>query len=106
MDKIELKCNSCNAPLNLNIEKLSMYCPYCGSKLMFYVEDINKILLEKEKTKQAEIKMQKEKNRLDYMSENNRQATELLKSPMFLLLFAGIFAVAIIMLVLMTNIMK
>ena len=83
MDKIELKCNSCNAPLTLNIKKLSMYCPYCGSKLMFYADDINKILLEREKTRQAEIEMLKEKNRLDYMSKKEQVNLEVAKSPFF-----------------------
>lgn len=96
MEKVELKCNACNAPLDLDLNKLSMYCPYCGNKLMFYADDINKLLLEREKTKQAEYSYQKIKSEYDYKTAKETNEMQFIKSPAFFILIAGVIILDII----------
>lgn len=60
MKLIQLKCENCGADLNLNMDKMIAYCPYCGNKLLFDMDAINNILVEKEKTKQIEINSKKD----------------------------------------------
>lgn len=55
MNLIKLNCNSCNAPLELDLDNMQAYCPYCGNKLMFDVDQIGLIYAEREKTKRVEI---------------------------------------------------
>lgn len=56
MKLIPLSCQSCGAQLNLNLQKLIAYCPYCGCKLLIDIEQLGTILSEKEKTQRVAIK--------------------------------------------------
>lgn len=53
---VHLKCQNCGADLNIDMNNFIAYCPYCGQKLLFDVDQIGNILFEKEKTKQQEMK--------------------------------------------------
>ncbi len=53
MRLIEMKCQNCAAPLEIDLDNLQVYCQYCGEKLMIDVENLGDILYEKEKTKQV-----------------------------------------------------
>ena len=53
MKLIKLKCSNCNAPLEVDIDNLVAYCPYCGQKLLFDLEQMERVLAEKEQTKRA-----------------------------------------------------
>lgn len=53
---IHLTCQHCGAALEIDSDNLIAYCPHCGQKLLFDVDQIGSILLEKEKTKQQEMK--------------------------------------------------
>ena len=53
MKFIKMKCNNCNAPLNVDLDNLQAYCPYCGQKLMMDFNQLAWVLAEKEKTKRA-----------------------------------------------------
>ena len=50
---VELTCNSCGAALNVDIDGLQAYCPYCGKKLLFDLDQMELILAEKERTKRS-----------------------------------------------------
>ena len=53
---VRLKCQNCGSSLDLDMDHLIAYCPHCGQKLLFDVDQIGNIIIEKEKTKQQEIK--------------------------------------------------
>lgn len=53
MKLLKLNCNNCNAQLEVDIENLQAYCPYCGQKLLFDLEQMERVLVEKEQTKRA-----------------------------------------------------
>ena len=69
MDLVQLKCLDCGAQLNLDLENIQAFCPYCGAKLMIDSVTLAKLLSEREKTKQVEIKEQEITKR---MQDNNR----------------------------------
>ena len=66
-----MKCPNCNAGLEIDIEHLQAYCPYCGTKLSFDFDKLNEIMLEKEKTKQIKIVQDSEvsKEKIGQLSE-------------------------------------
>ena len=62
---VELTCNSCGAALNVDIDGLQAYCPYCGKKHLFDLDQMELILAEKERTKRSveETKRAQEKTK-------------------------------------------
>ena len=56
MKLVEMKCNNCNASLNIDLDNLQAFCPFCGQKLMIDFDQLASLLKEKEKTKQEAIK--------------------------------------------------
>ena len=55
MNIIKMQCNSCGAGLDVDLDNLSAYCPHCGQKLLFDVDQMGVLLAAKEKTKQIEL---------------------------------------------------
>ena len=53
MQLIKMKCNNCDAQLDVDLDNLQAYCPYCGQKLMMDFDQLAWVLAEKEKTKRA-----------------------------------------------------
>ena len=53
MQLIKMKCNNCNAQLEVDLDNLQFYCPYCKQKLMMDFEMLAWVLAEKEKTKRV-----------------------------------------------------
>ncbi len=53
MQLIKLRCNNCSAQLDIDLDNLQIYCPYCGQKLMIGFDQLGKVLAEKEKTKRT-----------------------------------------------------
>ena len=49
MKLLKLKCDSCCAELDIDVDKLQAYCPYCGAKLLLDLERIEEVLKEREK---------------------------------------------------------
>lgn len=63
MKKQELNCPNCSGSLELDIDHLISFCPYCGAKLLFDAELVKTILLERERTKQEQEKTEQERMR-------------------------------------------
>ena len=57
---INLTCTSCGASLEFNLDLLQAYCPFCGKKLMIDIDQLNSILIEKEKTKRQKMEYEHE----------------------------------------------
>ena len=55
MKIISITCPSCNGKLDFDLDDTKIYCPYCGQKLMIDYEEMDKIYIEKEKTKRVQI---------------------------------------------------
>ena len=53
MKFIELTCRNCGATLEVDVDRLQAYCPYCGKKLLFDLDQMETVLSEKERTKRA-----------------------------------------------------
>ena len=53
MRLIKMRCQNCDGMLDINLDNLQVYCPYCGQKLMMDFEQLGQVLAEKEKTKRA-----------------------------------------------------
>lgn len=79
MKLIQLNCHNCNGNLDIDVDNLIAYCPYCGQKLLFDTELLNLVLAEKEKTKRAQeiTKREQEKTkRLELEQKYNKQETK------------------------------
>lgn len=53
MKFLKMKCNNCNAPLDVDLDRLQAYCPYCGQKLMMDFDQVALVLAEKERTRRT-----------------------------------------------------
>ncbi len=73
MKLIKLNCQNCNGMLEVDIDNLIAYCPYCGQKLLFGVEQMNAILKEKEKTKRAQEITKKEQEKTKRSEEATKR---------------------------------
>lgn len=100
MRLVSLKCQNCNAQLELDIDNLQAYCPYCKAKLMLDFDQLGDILAEKEKTMRASIHEEESTKRMKIKYEHETQKNErenkslmhyLLGSAIvFLLIFGGL----------------
>ena len=57
---VSLTCNHCGANLDIDLNNLMVYCPFCGQKLMIDAGQMIDILKEKEKTKQKGLKYERD----------------------------------------------
>lgn len=58
-----LQCENCGSSLELNLDHLMAFCPYCGNKLLIDVSQLGSIVAAKEKTKREEQKTERERER-------------------------------------------
>ena len=63
MNFIKMTCNNCNAQLQIDLDHLQAFCPYCGQKLMMNFDQLGRVLSEKEKTKRTVTREQEQTNR-------------------------------------------
>lgn len=62
----KMNCPACGAGLELDIDNLISFCPYCGGKLLVDPVAFKDVLVEKERTKRIEMKYsQEDKRRAD-----------------------------------------
>lgn len=60
----KMNCNSCGAPLDIDLDRLQAFCPYCGEKLLLELDQLDKIIKETETTKRVKLKEEQETQRL------------------------------------------
>lgn len=63
MQFIDCTCKKCGASLELDIDDIKMFCPYCGNKLMLDIssEDLVEIIKDKGVTKRKELDIEEKK---------------------------------------------
>lgn len=62
-----MKCENCGATLDLDLDNLLAYCPYCGNKLLIDVSQLGQILTEREKTKREEQRTKQAQERTEQL---------------------------------------
>ena len=78
MRLVESTCRNCGAQLDIDLDHLQAYCPFCGNKLLMDFEKYDKVLTEKEKTKRTvehESQLTK-RTQIAYEHESMQQAQE------------------------------
>ena len=56
MEILKTQCPNCGASLEMDYDKLMVYCPYCRTKLPINVNDnIENIMAEREKSKRLQM---------------------------------------------------
>lgn len=72
-------CPQCGASLEMNMEKLMAYCPYCRAKFLLdvdadnYISETEATKREEEATKREEINLEKERQKQEYELKKNKQ---------------------------------
>lgn len=92
MKLIRLKCQNCNANLEMDYDRLLAYCPYCGEKLLIDDNNLGEYLSQRELTKRDQIRreyIEKEKIR----DNANKRLTAIGTIIMFLVFIGVICAV-------------
>lgn len=77
MKLFQLTCKNCGAQLNIDLDNLQAYCPFCGQKLMFKFKQMGKVFIEREKTRRAtELKDKshsQERYRMDFETKERQK---------------------------------
>jgi len=72
MKFIKLSCK-CGAQLEVDIDNMQAYCPYCGRKLLFDIDQMEVVLAEKEKTKRAQEKTKRAQMEYEYKDKKDQR---------------------------------
>ncbi len=73
MKLIKFDCNNCGAQLEMDLDNLQVYCPYCGQKLLIDIDQVDHILVAREETKQAQEKTKRFQIAQDYKDKKDRR---------------------------------
>lgn len=78
MRLVESTCGNCGAQLNIDLDHLQAYCPFCGKKLLMDFDKLDRVLTEKEKTKRTveQETQQTKRTLIAYEHESMQQAHE------------------------------
>jgi len=78
MELKPIKCANCGAQLEIDLDNIITFCPYCGSKLMIETDQLGRIISEKEETKRQFIheanKTIRSKNKLDFEERDRKNS--------------------------------
>lgn len=92
---IEMSCQNCGASLQIDLDRIQAYCPYCGNRLTIDIANLDTIIAEREKTKRKQLKYEQERYELE-LEEKKRpgkiKATVLLAIIGGALMIGGSFA--------------
>lgn len=76
-----LKCNNCDAVLDVDFDNMIAFCPYCGNKLMFDIAEVRQILetriKEEQETARVKIKEEETTARKRIKAEEAAKRTQL-----------------------------
>ena len=91
-----MKCVNCSASLDVDIDNLIAFCPYCGQKLLFDVQQLSEILKEREHTKQV-FKHEDEVTRRAQMQHDEKITNISIKAKsIFLVILAWIVSIIVL----------
>ena len=77
---IPLICSNCGGKLDLYLDNMQAFCPYCGEKLLVDINQLGHILSEREKTKRRQMDIEAEERMELLKSENkNKDAKRIFK---------------------------
>lgn len=97
MQMIDCTCKKCGASLELDIDDIKMFCPYCGNKLMLDIssEDLVEIIKDKGETKRKELEIEEKKIQIEAEKQDN--INDIKSSGLAFLILLIIFIIACIM---------
>ena len=102
MKLYKMNCESCGANLEIDLDKLTAYCPYCGAKLLFDIEKMQGILKakihEEATTERTKILKDAEIERCKIEKDSATKKAELVFSAIFLV-FACLFFIGVVIFV-------
>lgn len=85
---VNLNCENCNAHLELDLDNMMAYCPYCGQKLLLNLDRIENILAERERTKRQQEETARTQMRYEYTERREkRESASSLKGLLLVVLF-------------------
>jgi len=90
-----IKCENCGASIEMDYEHLIGFCPYCGNKLHFDIEQVEGILREKERTKQVKLQEDGLTERAKMNLEKEKESVN--SKRIVLLALIGLWIVSIIL---------
>ena len=91
MQMVQCKCQSCGNELNLDLDNLQAYCPACGSKLLIDMDMLGQIMIEREKNKTEQLRIEKEAE-LKKNKDDNIVWIAMMCMPIMLAIIGGIIA--------------
>ena len=95
MQFVRMNCNSCGAPLHIDLDDLQTECPHCGQRLMMDFELLGTVLAEREKTKRSLHAQAQETKRVEITQEQMTVRDELQVARVVIAFLAVAFIAAL-----------
>ena len=74
MNTTTIKCSNCGATVDMDFDNMFTYCPYCQAKLMIDIENMEKIIAEREATKRAQEETKQKEIEFEYKNKENKRS--------------------------------
>ena len=78
---IHMKCQNCGANLDIDLDHMMAFCPYCGEKILIDIDQLSSVLVEKEKTNRATKFVNGVENIADKIVEYKTKKEEIKNAP-------------------------
>ena len=69
---INLTCTNCGASLDVDLDNMIVYCPFCGQKLMIDADQLSNIIEQKELTKRKDLEYKHEKDMAEMKQKQSK----------------------------------
>ncbi len=98
MKLVSTNCPNCGGIIDIDPDNIVRFCKNCGTKVMLDIDSVQKLLIEKERTKQESIKSAERKRiaELNMLTKSNEQKTLIIA---FMCLVGMMFLSAIVIIV-------
>lgn len=77
MQLVKATCDNCHAQLDIDLDNLKMFCPYCGQKLLMDIDGMDKVLGAKEETKRTVITEGEQTKRVSISEEEQTRRLQM-----------------------------
>ena len=93
---MNLNCQNCNGTIDIDIDDMQAYCPYCGKKLLFDVDQMKRILEGSERIIRAQERTKRAKLELEYREKKEKREN----STAFRIMIGSVISVFLCILIL------
>ena len=85
-----MKCHNCGAGLNIDIDRMQGFCPHCGQKVLFDIEQVNQIVKEKIESTRIQEEQQTQRVKIAYDASQKHQKSDNIIATILIVFVIGL----------------